>query len=138
MPTPQTELEVSGAGEGWRLRIGVLRDVARGMRIPRLRVEIIDLIGSLVDGDGEAVAFEGGYYRSGENHVVLLQRTLDPDEAGRTLWHELAHAWQTEHLFDGDSELLAASSDEDDTFELIARLMEDRHDEMPLIHETEE
>lgn len=138
MPTRRTSLKISGGGDGWYVLDGTLADVATTMGLDRLRVEIIDLIGSLVDADGDPASFEGGYYRSDDDHVVLLQRTLSPDEAGRTLWHELSHAWQTQHLFAGDSELLAESSEEDDTFELIARAMEHHNETMPLVRQEME
>lgn len=52
---------------------------------------------------GHAGGRRGGYRPTddGAGHHITIKNYLDPERAGRTLWHELAHAMQFERETDG-------------------------------------
>ena len=91
------------------------------------------------------VKFSGGIHRrgchryagKGQPHIITVSTYLSPEEAGRTLWHELTHAAQREYL--GQEEFTAQYRLESATkgyrgnkFEVEAREHSDLNAEIPL------
>lgn len=72
-----------------------------GFRIDQLALdEAIEFLGLKLPVDirfnGRAGRVRGNYRRDHSGHRIMLKSYLEPAQASRTLWHELAHAMQSE------------------------------------------
>lgn len=109
---------------------------------PGAVLEALDYFGIV---DPTEVKFTAGIHRKGAHryagpgqpHLITVSTYLSPEEAGRTLWHELCHAAQREYL--GVPEFVAQYRQESaskgylgNKFEVEARQHSDLNTEIPL------
>lgn len=84
-----TRKHVPASQATWRKREGAIREAIASLDITRpVTIKLT----------GHAGGRRGGYRptNDGTGHHITIKNYLDPDRAGRTLWHELAHAMQFE------------------------------------------
>ncbi len=81
------------------------------------------------------------YYKATGHHSITVSTYLCPEDAGRTLWHELCHAAQVEYL--GVETFNAQYSQESawkgyraNAFEVEARSYSDMNDDLPLARQA--